>query len=522
MFKQTLAILLILSFIFLASSFAQEKTKSLSLEECILGALKNNLGVAVQVLNPEIADLSVSRAQEKFVPSLSFGYNKTNNNSASYSWIDAAESVITKYNDYSVQVSQLIPTGGSFSLSLDNYKNDSNRSFQTINPRYGSTLRFNFTQPLLKDFGFKTSRREIIIARNNLQISESQFEKTLLDTIYNVEEAYWNLVYSIQDLEVRRQSLKLAQDFLEKNQRSVEVGTLAPIEILSAQAEVATREADILQAEALVKSNEDRLKMIINLPQEEGKPNQEIAPVDKPSFEEKEVNLEQSLAVAMENRPDLQASRIGLKNYELDLSYARNQLLPGLNLTASYWSPGLSGDRILYENDNPLTGKVIGIISSGASNAIKDAFNFKYRNWAIGLTLDLPMSNVFTRAALAQAKVNMEQALLNFKNQEQQVYLEIKDAVRAVQTDFKRVSAYKVARDLAEKKLQAAEEKLKVGLSTNFEVLSYQRDVATARTSELKAIIDYNLSLASLDRALGTTLKAKNMKVTDFLKGSSL
>jgi outer membrane protein TolC len=220
----------------------------------------------------------------------------------------------------------------------------------------------------------------------------------------------------------------------------------------------------------------------------------------------------------MDNRPDLHSARTSVKNYELDLSYARNQLLPGLNLTASYSSPGISGDRILYLNNNPLSGVVIGSIPGGAADALKDTLNFKYQNWTVGLTLDIPISNVLSRAGYAQARVNMERALLTLKNQEQQAYLEIRNAVRAVETGNKRVQAYKVARELAEKKYEAEAEKLKVGLSTNYMLLQYQRDLANARSSELKATVDYTIALAALDRAMGVSLKKKNMQVQDFMK----
>ena len=499
-------------------AFGQEKENplSLSLEDCVLRAMKNNLAVRIQVLNPEISDASVSGAKEKFYPSLSFSFNKRNTDTASYSFLDASESVFNKNNDYSVQLNETIPGGGSLGLSLNTNKNDSNRSFQTINPRYGSTLTLNFTQPLLKDFGWNISRREILIARNNLAISENQLEQTLMETIYSVEDAYWNLVYSIDNLEVKRQSLKLAQDLLDKNRRSVEVGQLAPIEVLSAQAEVATREADILQAEAQVKNNEDQLKMILNLSAEEEKGFTSIQPKDKPKSQETKTALDEALVTAMENRPELRASRIGLKNQELNVTYAKNQLLPGLDLTASYWSPGVSGEQIIYLNNNPLTGVIIGRIPGGSSAAMKDAFNFKYQNWSVGLTLTLPMNNFLSRAMYTQAKLNMEQSLLNLKSQEQQIFLEIKNAVRAVETNYKRIQAYRVARELAGQKLAAEEEKLKVGLSTNYLVLQYQRDLSTARSTELRAIVDYNLSTAALDRALGLSLKNKGMKVSDF------
>ncbi len=497
---------------------ADTKPLVLSLSDAIVRAMKNNLSVAVQVLNPAKSMEGVTLANEKFMPSLQFQYNKRNTENASYSFLDASESVKTLYDQYTVSLNQQIPFGGTLAVSLDNYVNETTQSFQTINPRYGSTLRFTFSQPLLRGFGYDLSRREILIARNSLSQSQDNLEQALLDTIYSVEDAYWNLLYSIETLDVRKQSLQLAQDLLDKNKRSVEVGTLAPMDIVSAQAEVATREADIIAAEAAVKNAEDRVKTLLNYSAEEQKTIGSLVPADTPDVVERTMNPDEALAVALQNRPDLRSARTGLETTQLNLRQARNQMLPGLSLNAQYWSPGISGTQILYDG-NPLNGIVIGQIPGGFSNAFNDATGFKYQNWSIGLTLDIPVSSVFTRAAYAQSKINMQQALLQVKTQEQQVYLDVKTAVRAVDTNYKRINAYKVARELAEQKLQAEEEKLKVGLSTNYLVLTYQRDLANAKLTENRAVVDYNLSLAALDRALGTGLKAKNMRLTDFLPG---
>lgn len=496
-------------------SFAQQNKKSLSLEDCIVSAMKNNLRVAVEVLNPEIADISVLSANEKFMPSFSFSYNDRETNTASYSWIDAADQVRTAYRDYSVSLNQIIPTGGKFDISLNSYRSDSNRSFQTINPRYGSTLAFNFSQPLLKNFGLKINCREIIVAKNNREISENQFNQALLDTIFNVEEVYWNLVYSIENLKVKKQSLQLARDLLEENQRKIEVGTMPPIEIYTAQSEVATREADILLAEASVMNNEDRLKTIINLSATENGKSIEISPSDRPAFEKREIELDEALTSALENRPDLKTAKIDLKNKELNVRYTSNQLLPELNIQASYWSPGLSGDQVLYLDNDPFTRIVVGTITGTASDALKDAFNLKYNNWSIGLTLNIPLNTIVTRAEHAQAKLSLQQALLRLENQEQQIFLEIKTAVRAIETNYQRVQAYKAARELVTKKLEAEQEKFKVGKSTNFFLLQYQRDAADAQSAELKSTVDYILSLAHLDRVLGLTFKTKNIKFSE-------
>ncbi len=515
MTKQKIGMILFLTLFTVSFSLAQqeEKALSLSLEDCILKAMRNNIGVAIEVLNPELSDLGISLAREKFLPSLSLGYNKRDTVRISASFIESSDLVSTIRGSYTADISQLIPTGGTFSIAIDGYKSDTSQRLQTINPSYGSTLTFNFNQPLLRNFGFKINRREIIIARNNLDISESQLQRVLQQTVYNVEEAYWNLVSSIENLKVRQQSLRLAQELLEKNKRAVEVGTLAQIEILSAESAVASRQADILQAQATVKDNEDRLKILLNLTAEGIPEDMNITPADKPALEERKITLDEALRTALANRPDLEGTRLGIKNQEMNLSFAKNQLLPNLSFSASYWSPGLSGTELIYGDP---WSPPIAIIPHGAGDAWKDTFNFKYENWSAGLTLDIPLNSVFSRANYAQARVNLEQSLLRLKDAEQQIYLEVKSAVRAVQTNYERVQAYKAARELAERTLEAEEEKFKVGISTPYFVLQYQTELTTAQTNELAAIIDYNLSLARLQRAMGVNLTEKNIKFTDF------
>jgi len=513
MLKFKKALCLVSVFVLFTGLQAQVEQKSLSLEECIVKAMRNNLSVAVEVLNPQMADISISLAKERFMPNLSFGYNRQNTNTPSISFIEGDETITSDYYDYSARLSQIIPTGGSFSIALSSYKVDSNQKFQTVNPRFGSTLTFYFTQPLLKNLGTKINRNEIIIARNNKDISDNQFKTMLMDTIYEVESAFWNLAHSIEDLKAKRQSLELARDLLEKNKREVEVGTLAPIEILSAESEVATREADILQAEAIIKNNEDRLKTVINLVAEGENADIEIVPVGKPDFTLREVSFEEALATALETRPDLQVMEVDIKNKEINLSYAKNQLLPDLSFSASYWSPGISGNTIIYDPLDPF-GPPVMVIPGGPSSALKDALGLKFTNWSVGLNLNIPLNTVFSRAQHAQAKVDLKQTSLRLKEQEQQVIMEIRNAVRTVQTNYKRVQAYRAARDLAERKLEAEEKKLKVGLTTNYVVLQYQRDLADARSFELRAMIDYVLSSAQLDRAMGTSLEKKNIQLS--------
>ncbi len=490
-----------------------EKKISLTLEECLVRAIKSNLEVAVEVMSPEISRFQVSGAGEKFLPALGFSFRRQSTNQASYSWIQATDRLTATYSDYSVGVNQLIPTGGKLSLGLESTMNDSNTRFQTINPYYGSTLTFDFSQPLLKDFGSKASKQEILVARNNEKISESGFRDVLLRTIYSVDEAYWNLVFSIDALEVSRQSLRLAEELLEKNRKEIEIGSLAPKEILSAQSEVALRRANILKEEAALRDNMDRLRTLINLPREDR--TTEIVPTDKPTFTPREMGFEEALGQALENRPDLISASFDQKNKDLQLGYARNQLLPALNLNLSFWSPGISGTQILYLDNNPLSGIIVGKVPGGAARAFRDAGSLNYKNWSVYLTLDIPFNTIFSRAAAAQAKLALEQSVRRQRQLEQQAELEIEMALRAIQSNYEQVEAYGAARDLAAQKLRAEEEKFKAGLSSNYFVLQYQRDLAQARSLELRAIIDYNLSNSLLDRILGISLKTRNINLAD-------
>jgi outer membrane protein TolC len=497
----------------------EEKTLSLSLEECIIKGLEKNLDIAVNVLSPEISDLAVSAAREKFYPSMTMNFSKRDTVSASYSFLDAVGKETTTVTDnYSARINQMIPLGGTLTMTMDGYKTDSNRTGTTINPRYGTTLTLNFSQPLLRNFGLKMAKRDIIVAQNNLETSREQFKDSLINTVYSIEEAYWNLKYNIELFKVRDQSLKLAEDLLEKNKRSVEVGTMAPIEILTAESEVATRKAEIIAVQTQIKNYEDQLKTLLNLVEED--PDIDIVriiPTDTPDSEYREVDLQRAIQTALKNRADLAVTKLNIDTRQLNLSYAKNQLLPDLSLQASYWSPGISGDQILYQNNNPLSGVIIGVIPGGVSGAFEDTLGFKYQNWSLSVALDFPLSSLLSRASYAQAKVNLKQTLLQLKNQEMQAILEVKNAVRTLQSDFQQVEAYRAARELAGRKMMAEEEKLKVGLTTNYLVLVSQREFRNAQVMELRSIIDYNLSQARLNRTLGVTLDAKNVRISDIL-----
>jgi outer membrane protein TolC len=501
-----------------AGAGEDKKTVSLSLQDCIAQTLKNNVGVAIQVLGPEYAETSVALAKEAFLPTFVLGYSKSDSTYVSYSVLTSIGNTISKSSNYSFTGTQFLPGGGTFILSGSGYETNSNQLYQTINPRFGTTLAFQLTQPLLRNFGLEVSRYAILVAKNSVAVSDTQLEQSLLDTILTVETAYWNLVYNMENLKVGQQSIQLAQELLEMNKRMVEVGSLAPTEILTAEAEVATREADIIQFETQVQGASDQLKVLLNMPDDEQKATGLIVPTDSPTLEERKVDLDEALATALQYRPDLASDKLGVELRQLNVRYYRNQYLPELDFSAYYSGSAVSGTQILY-NGNPVLGApVIGTIPGNFSQAIRDTLKFKYPYWSLGLTLTIPVADFTSRASYAQAQVSLKQAVLTLKNQKLQDFLQIRNDVRSVVSNFKRINAYRVARELAEQKVTTEREKFKVGQSTDYLVLSYQRDLGTARTSEINAVVAYNVSLATLDHDLGISLKTRNVQFTDYLR----
>ncbi len=497
---------LLLIFYFPFLIFSQEKKFEISLEDCIVRALKNNLDVTVQLYNPKIAETSVLQAQSAFAPSFSLNSNWNENNRKSYTILDGATILNSDFTSLSLSFQKKFELGTTVSLTLGTNRSYSNSSFYTYNPSYNSQYRLDIRQPLLKNFGAKINNYQIRVASNNHQISLNQLKNNLINLVYNVEQAYWNLIFSIEDLRVKEQSLKLARDLLEKNRLQVKVGTLPPMDVLAAEAEVASREGDVIVAESAVKNAEDNLKRLLNF--EHGEWESVIVPVSKPEYEKKEFNIDELINIALSNRAEMKQAELDLKNKELNISYARNQLLPSIDLVGTFYSTGVSGDIPIYDSADPFNRKIIGKIKGSTVDSLDEAFKNKYKNYAVGLTITYPLFNSSEKANYARAQLEAEQASLQLKNLKQQIIVEVRTAVREVETASKRVEAARVARELAEKKLQAEEKKLAVGLSTNYQVLQFQRDLTTAQTSELRAIIDYKLALSKLERALGRTLES--------------
>jgi outer membrane protein TolC len=331
-----------------------------------------------------------------------------------------------------------------------------------------------------------------------------------MNTVRDVEFAYWDLVFAIRDLEVARRSLELAQDLLRNNRIQVEVGTMAPIDVLEAQAEVAAREETVILAEESIRVTEDILKRLINDP---GSPDfwgSTYAPVDQPSIAEIEIDLDEAVRIALSRRPVLEQSRVELETRNYNVRFSKNQLMPQLDVVGSLAFNGIGGTQLVRED---FAGQPSLIIPGGYGDAIDQVFGGDFRDWSIGLNVSYPLGNSQAEARHAQAQVAARQQQALIASNELIIAQEVRQAARAVETNRKRIDATRVARELSQRRLEAEQKKFEVGMSTSFLIVQAQRDLSQAAANELRALIDFVKAIAAFERAKGTILDRSNVAV---------
>ncbi|TKJ33906.1 hypothetical protein CEE39_03220 [bacterium (candidate division B38) B3_B38] len=500
-----------------AGSLQEVKKLYFSLRDALEMAMERNLNIQIERYNTRIADERVGESMGYFdyQSTLSTSYQK----SSSEPWDVFSAQDINTSDNYSLRggITKNLVTGGNFQVSYTEVRRSSNSPFTNYNPYHRPVLSLQFTQPLWKNFGVENTKYNISIAQNNSEMSDKQFRAQLMTILAEVQRLYWELVFRIQDLEVNRQSLKLAQDQLDMNRTKVEVGTMAPIEITQAEAAVASREEGIIVGESAIRDAQDQLKMAIDPTIDLDSWEVEIIPTDKPPFELQSFNLQECIETAFQNRPDYDRQKIAISSKELSIRYTKNQMRPAVDLVASFAANGLDGLYLIYEKGRSFEQepKLLGVIEGGLGGAMKDVFSLDYRDWNIGFNISLPIQNRAAESAHARSKVELTQEEARLKNLELSIILEVRQAVRAVETNIKRVEATRKARELAEKQLEAEQKKFAVGTSTNFQVLRLQTDLATAMSNERRVIVDYNISLFALKRVMGTLLKDSNIVVKD-------
>ena len=480
----------------------------LTVDEAVALGLENNPNLRVERINPLLQDANIDQARSAWTPNLTGLINFQSADSPPDSLLSGSSDILQSDRfSGSAGVSQLLPWGTQYEVTWDSSRTETNSFYSNFNPRLGSGLTLAFSQPLLRNFSVDSARTQLLISRRNREISDVDLRGTIVATIRDVKAAYWDLAYAVANLRAQQQSLELARQTLKDNRTRVDVGTMAPIDIVEAEAEVARNEEAVIVAESGIKQAEDALRALIFDPvQNPDFWRTTIEPVyDLAAFKPEPVDAAEAVRNALEKRTDLRSARMQLENTDLNMKFYRNQLLPQVNLEGSLFGAGVGGDELIREPGFP-PGPVIGTATKSFGEVVGDSFGFNYPTWAVGVNVSYPLGTSAAEASLTRAKLQYQQGLLQIASLETQIATQVRDAARQVNTNIKRIAATRAARVLSERRLEAEQKKFGVGMSTSFLVFQAQRDLSTARNNELQAMLDYVTSRANYEALQETSL----------------
>jgi outer membrane protein TolC len=466
----------------------------LAIEDAVRMALENNLGIQIEKLNPQIQVYGVSRARGVWAPALVTGFSRRASTSppTDFNTSGAGDSISTNASfSSSGGLQQQTKWGGNYSLVFDGARATSNAINSVFNPRLDSGLNANINQPLLRNFKIDGLRLALFQAKNQLQAADLQLQQRITQTGRNVRAAYYQLVGAIAGLEVAEGSLDLSRQQLKNNETRVEVGTMAPIDIVAAKAEVASNEENVIIQQSNIESAQDQLRGLVMNPSQPGFWEARFAPSEQPVLAPKAIDVDAAIKNALANRTDILEFKKGMELTDANLKYAANQKLPAVDLNARYGITGVAGTQLLEDR--------VSVATRSFSDALRDVFANDFKTWSFSVNVSYPIGTSTADAAYAQARLQKQQDQTSLANLELAVTQSVRDAGRRVSTNLKRVEATRKAREFAEERLAADEKRFTVGLATTFELVQAQRDLARARQSELNATIDYNQSLVDFE-----------------------
>lgn len=471
---------------------SQAGVRRLTIDEAVALALEQNADLQVDRIDPQVQDYSISIARSGWTPVFFSNFaSRSQTNPPTDVFGGAAASITNENLTTVVGLQQQLPVGGgSYTANWNSGRVTTNNIFSSFNPQLNSSVAFNYTQPLLRNFTIDATRQQILVSRKNREISDVQLQQSINVTTRNVKNAYWDLVFAISNLAVQRQSLELAQRSFRDNRARVEIGTMAPLDIVQAEAEVAQREEGVILAEAAISRAEDALRALISNPVDQ--PNfwtVRLEPADQPEFQPVSVDVDAAVRSALAARTDLATTRKQIEANDITIRYFRNQSLPDLNALVNYSAIGLAGTQFRFGSGFP--PPVLSETQRGFAGALGDAFTSDFPTWSVQLQVSYPIGPSTSEANLARARLQHTQAQKQLQSTELQVTTQIRNYARNVQTNSKRVDATRASRALAEKRLEAEEKKFQAGMTSSFQVIQAQRDLSQARNSELQAIIDY-------------------------------
>jgi outer membrane protein TolC len=491
---------------------------ALSLDDAVKFALDRNLDIAVARLNPEINDISVMSIKSVYRPSLtstlSTQSTTTPANSALAGSNTPGEAVVAGLTTYNGGIAQSVPWGGgSLAVTLNNNKSTTTSANTLFNPSYNTAWSGVYTQPLLKNFQIDSTRRSIQVTKINRDISDVQLRATITNTVSNVREAYWNYVFAVQSVDVAQQSVQLADQLVKDNQTRVDVGTMAPIDVITAQSQAAAARQNLAAVLQTRDTNELALKRLVVSGTEDPNWNVKLDPIDRPDFVPEQIDVEAAVRRALSQRTDLEVARKDVQMNDVTLKYLRDQMKPQADFIGTYGLTGLGGTQLLKSGTNINNSTIIGTVPGGYADSLSTLFRNDYPRWTAQVNLSYPIGLSAQQASVARARVQQNQVQAQVKQLELQVATDVTNAAINVRSGIERVQAAQAARELAQKTMEAEQSKFEVGMSTNYNVILTQRDLATAQSNELQAVLNYRIALVELERLQQTTLTTSNITV---------
>ena len=473
----------------------------ISIDEAARMALENNLNVQVEKLNPQIQVLGVSRAAAAYAPLFTSSVNRGSGTRPPEDFNTSAGTTVTTNSNFRTSAGlqqNLRRFGGNYAVSFDGTRDTSNYVNNFFNPNLGAGLNAAFTQPLLRNFKIDQLRAALIQSRNQVSMADLQLQQRITQTSRNARAAYYNLVGALEGLKVAEGSLEVARTSLRNNQTRVEVGTMAPIDITAAEAEVASNEEQVIIQQAAIESAQDNLRATIMNPSQPDFWNTRFLPNEPPVVTARVIDVDAAIRNALATRTDLQEFKKNMENTEINLKLAQNQKLPAVDLNARYGLAGVAGTQFDIDSSTFPPTKIPASQRS-FTEALKDVFANDFKTWSLSVSVTYPLGTSQADAAYAQAKLQKQQEQTQLAGIELQITTGVREEGRRVNTNLKRVEATRRARELAEKRLAADNKRFEVGLATTFELLQSQRDLSRAKQAELRATIDYNQSLVDFE-----------------------
>jgi outer membrane protein TolC len=471
----------------------------ISADDAVRMALENNLGIRAERLSPQMQALAVSQTRAAFAPVVFANTTRNSNSNPPQNFLAGSDFTTNRgFRSNAGVLQQLKWGGGRYQVSLDGSRNTTSDPTDVFNPRLSSNFNLNFTQPLLRDFRIDSTRQQVLVGEKQEEIVNLDLQQQITQTSRNVRAAYYDLIGAIKQLQVAQQSLDLAKESLKNNERRVEVGTIPPIDIVEAQAEVSRNEEGVILAEAQVKAFEDILRTLIMNPSQPDFWTASLTPTEEPVLTPQVVNVDAAIQNALDKRTDLAQQRRRMEQTDITMKFARNQKLPAVNAIVNYGLAGVAGTRTLYDTSQGFP-VFIGTAERSFGDALHDIFGNDFKTWSAQLQVSYPIGTSAADAGFAQAKLQREQDVTTLQNMQIQIAAQVREAGRQVDTSLKRVDATKNARVFAEKRYDAEQKRINVGLSTTFQLLQAQRDLNSARLAELNAIIAYNRALVNFE-----------------------